>query len=167
MIDLVAKGRKTTRPEAAKLIDQELHLNLWAEPRSRTNREYSNFKPRTKTNQDLESIQKQVGLAGDYEWLRNEPMLAVGTLFRRSPNGHQYPKEVWGLIDKPARIGRVRGLHESFSRQTKSLSLSGWENGLCGISFKKTTYRPMFGLTLLLLMGRSRLRNGKQRWLKK
>ena len=134
LIQLVAKGRGILRPEAAKLIDQEMHLNLWTEPRPKTNRE-SNFKPRTKTNRDLESIQKQVGLAGDNEWLRNEPMLEVGTLFRRSPNGHQYPHEVWGLIDHPARIGRVRGLQQPFSRQTKSLSLSGWKNGLCGVSF--------------------------------
>ena len=134
LIQLVAKGRGITRPEAAKLIDQEMHLNLWTEPRPKTNRE-SNFKPRTKTNRDLESIQKQVGLTGDYEWLWDESMLEVGTLFRRSPNGHQYPHEVWGLIDKPARIGRVRGLQQPFSRKTKSLSLSGWRNGLCGISF--------------------------------
>ena len=134
LIQLVAKGRGITRPEAAKLIDQEMHLNLWTEPRPKTNRE-SNFKPRTKTNRDLESIQKQVGLAGDYEWLWDESMLEVGTLFLRSKNGKQFAKEVWGLIDHPARIGRVRGLHEPFSRQTKSLSLSGWKNGLCGISF--------------------------------
>jgi 5S rRNA maturation endonuclease (ribonuclease M5) len=62
-------------------------------------------------------------------------MLEVGTLFLRSKNGKQFAKEVWGLIDHPARIGRVRGLHEPFSRQTKSLSLSGWKNGLCGVSF--------------------------------
>ena len=134
LIDLVAKGREITRTEAAKLIAQELNLGLWNEPRPRTNREYSNFKPRTKTNQDLESIQTQAGLAGDYEWLWSEPMLEVGTLFRRSPNGHQYPHEVWGLIDTQARVGRVRGLDEPFSRQTKSLSLSGCKNGLCGIS---------------------------------
>ena len=133
LIDLVVKGRDIKRDKAAKLIDQELHLNLWNEPRPKTNRE-SNFKPRTKTNRDLESIQTQAGLVGDYEWLWDERMLEVGTLFRRSPNGHQYPHEVWGLIDKPARIGRVRGLHKPFSRQTKSLSLSGWKNGLCGIS---------------------------------
>tara|TARA_B100001123_G_scaffold137913_1_gene160204 strand:+ start:6274 stop:6885 length:612 start_codon:yes stop_codon:yes gene_type:complete len=41
----------------------------------------------------------------------------------------------WELIDKPARIGRVRGLDKPFSRQTKSLSLSGWKNGLCGLSY--------------------------------
>ena len=134
LIQLVAIGRNIGRPEAAKLIDQEMRLNLWTDPRPKTNRE-SNFKPRTKTNRDLESIQKQVGLAGDYEWLWDESMLEVGTLFLRSPNGHQYSHEVWGLIDKPARIGRVRGLHEPFSRQTKSLSLSGWKNGLCGVSF--------------------------------
>ena len=59
LINLVAKGREITRPEAAKLIDQKMPLNLWTEPRPKTNRE-SNFKPRTKTNRDLESIQKQV-----------------------------------------------------------------------------------------------------------
>ena len=134
LIQLVAKGRGILRPEAAKLIDQEMHLNLWNKPRPRTNRE-SNFKPRTKTNRDLESIQKQVGLAGDYEWLWDESMLEVGTLFLRSKNGKQFAKEVWGLIDHPARIGRVRGLQQPFSRQTKSLSLSGWKNGLCGVSF--------------------------------
>ena len=134
LIQLVAKGLGITRPEAAQLIDQEMRLNLWTEPRPKNNRE-SNFKPRTKTNRDLESIQKQVGLAGDYEWLWDESMLEVGTLFLRSKNGKQFAKEVWGLIDHPARIGRVRGLHEPFSRQTKSLSLSGWKNGLCGISF--------------------------------
>ena len=74
-------------------------------------------------------------MAGDYEWLWDESMLEVGTLFLRSKNGKQFAKEVWGLIDHPARIGRVRGLHEPFSRQTKSLSLRGWKNGLCGISF--------------------------------
>jgi len=74
LIQLVAKGRGILRPEAAKLIDQEMHLNLWTEPRPKTNRE-SNFKPRTKTNRDLESIQKQVGLAGDNEWLRIAPSL--------------------------------------------------------------------------------------------
>ena len=133
LIKLVVMGRKITRAETAKLIDQELHLNLWTEPRPRNNRE-SNFKPRTKTNQDLESIQTQVGLAGDYEWLWSEPMLEVGTLFLPSKNGKQFAKEVWGLIDTQARIGRVRGLHKPFSRQTKSLSLPGWKNGLCGIS---------------------------------
>ena len=134
LIQLVAIGRTIGRSEAAKLIDQELRLNLWTEPRPKTNRE-SNFKPRTKTNRDLESIRKQVGLAGDNEWLRNEPMLAVGTLFLPSKNGKQFAKEVWGLIDKLARIGRVRGLQQPFSRKTKSLSLPGWRNGLCGISF--------------------------------
>ena len=134
LIDLVVEGRGILRPEAAKLIDQELHLNLWTEPRLRTNREYPNFKPRTKTNRDLESIQTQVGLAGDYKWLWSEPMLEVGALFLPSKNGKQFAKEVWGLIDKPARIGRVRGLDKPFSRQKKSLSLSDWKNGLCGIS---------------------------------
>jgi len=61
-------------------------------------------------------------------------MLEVGTLFLTSKNGKQFAKEVCGLIDTQARIGRVRGLYEPFSRQTKSLSLSGWKNGLCGIS---------------------------------
>ena len=33
LIHLVAMGRGILRPEAAKLIDQEMRLNLWTEPR--------------------------------------------------------------------------------------------------------------------------------------
>ena len=128
-------GLGCSYPDAARLIDQRMNLDLWTQPKPK------NIEDGTKNYRDLkvnlnpddeayDLIQKQVGLVGDSSWLKHEPMLVVGQYFGRGIKGQKFCHDAWGMIESERLIGRIRGLYKPFSRATKYLGYSGMEKRL-------------------------------------
>ncbi len=139
LISFVARCRGCDYAAAARLIDQKTRLGLWIQPTPKKKEDGTRNIDGLKITLDpddevYELIQKQLGLVGDSSWLKEEPMLVVGTYFGIGNRGQKYPIEVWGLIEEERKIGRIRGLLKPFSRSVKSQSIKGWRNGLCGLS---------------------------------
>ena len=139
LIKFVSMGLGCSYPDAARLIDQKMNLDLWTQPKPKNIEDgIKNYKDlRVALEPDDEAfdlIQKQVGLVGDSSWLREEKMLVVGLYFGRGKGGKKFCHDAWGLIEPERGIGRLRGLYKPFSSTRKSLSIRGWKNGFCGLS---------------------------------